>query len=225
VTAEEWVTSKLVRAILQIRSSNLSQLKNLGTIRSKDGLYNLKDVLDRYKMSLRAEGVIDDQIEAVCIREFKAGAIPEEVIDKHGFAWLAVKQAWQNFDEMRSDPRVERIRAEREAARKHEEQARCRDCLRVPTLSHADSLRIVSAATDDPTRTALTIDEERACAGLDIRCPVCRALKSTAPIESMRARIRTLRVMGPPTPVNLPPLPTSATNPPTPPAPTGTQDT
>lgn len=202
-----WVTGITAQAIMQVNSSHLCRLKATNEIRTKDGQYNLKDILERYQRQLHADGVIDQRIEAVCIREFKTGKLPEDVIEQHGFAWIVVKQAWTNWSEMRRDPEVRRIVAEREAAIQRETAERCRMCLRTPALASADSARIAQEVTSDPTRTQLNMDEERACTGLDIRCPMCRAIKGTAPLNEMRARIRVLRVVGLPKPIVLDPLP------------------
>src|SRR5271155_421207 len=70
-----WVPSMTAQAILQVNASHLAKLKNAGTIRVKDDrTYNLKDVLDKYHQRLQADGLIDQRVEAVCIRGFKEGA-------------------------------------------------------------------------------------------------------------------------------------------------------
>ncbi len=206
-----WVNSAVAQAFLQINPAHLSRLKGAGDIRTKDNVYNFKDLCDRFVQKLQTDGLIDQRVEAACISEFKRGAVPDEVIEKLGYGWSVVKLAWQSWVEVQNDPERRRVLAEREAAQKAAQKAdevvRCRECLRTPALAAEDSLRIVREVTEDQSRTNLSIDEERACTGIALRCSVCLAIKGTAPVNEMRARIRILRVVGPPKPVVLAPLP------------------
>jgi len=205
VAQRVWVSSKVVQAILQVTNTNVTKLRRNGEIRfdPDQGGYNLADTLERYTRKLRTEGAIDSQVETICYREFDAGLIPKEVIIKHGFSFDDVKRAWQHYIEMSRDAEAARLVVARETAQKKEEATRCRTCLRTAEFAQTDALRITREVTEEPERTTtLTMAEERACVDLDLRCPTCRMLKATAPVETMKARlrIRTLRAMGPPQP-------------------------
>jgi hypothetical protein len=208
--ATTWVSSKVAKAILQIQTNHLSTLKQKREIRFLDGTeggYNLFDILERYRKLLQAEGILQREIEASCIKEFAKGKVPQEVIIDLGFTWSDVKQAWVNWHDMQRDPEAIRVLEARKQTARVEVSTRCRGCERTPEIRQDDNLRVVREVTDDETRSSLSMDMERACADLNFRCPVCRTIKATAPIDTMRARIRKLKVMGPPQPVVLDPLP------------------
>lgn len=197
-------------------------MKTVGQLSSsgKDNEYNLGEILERYHILLRTHGVIAEEREAICMREFRAGKHPEVVMIERQYPFEIVKQAWDHHVAFTRDPEASRLESERLAAEQKEEATRCRSCLRTQLVALDDTLRIVRETTGDETREDFTLLEERACTGLDIRCQACRALKATAPVEAVRARLRVLAVMGPPKPIDVDkdmPLPPPAAAPPTPP--------
>jgi hypothetical protein len=199
-----WVPTKTAQAILGVTGAHLWSLKREGKLSAREREeYNLAEILERYRQLLKKTGELAQEIEAICIREFAAGKLPAEVIIEHGYAYDIVKQAWDHHIEMRKDPEIARIEAEREASSKKQEVVRCRECLRSSVVALDDTHRIVREATGDPERTAFNINEDRVLVGLDIRCPSCRMLKATAPIESIRARLRVLAITGLPKPVDV----------------------
>lgn len=207
--ATTWVKATIVEAILQVSNSQVHRLVRDGHLRGEKGLVNLQDVLLRYQQLLRMNGAIEEKIEAVSIREFEAGKLPQDVVIEHQFSAEVVLAAWRTWNAMKAEPTVAEQTAAREEARRLDEAARCRDCLRTPSVSKADALRIVKDVTGED-RERFKMTEERAFADLDVRCGRCHQLKATAPVETMRARVRRLNVMGEPKPVELPPLPTAS---------------
>ena len=202
--------------MLAVTTHYLAQMKRLGkfTKTNTRDEYNLAEVLEQYRILLNKNGQLVQEIESVCLREFKDGKLPDEVIIEHGYAYDTVKRAWDHYVELRRDPEIARIEAEREASTKKQEVVRCRECLRSSIVALEDTHRIVREATGDPERTAFNMNEERMLVGIDIRCPSCRALKATAPVESIRARLRVLSVTGLPKPVDVDremPLPPTTT--------------
>ena len=202
-----WVPTRMAAAILQVNSSSMPHLKRTGEVRFQEGHgYNLADVLARYRRLVLTEGVIDQQIEAACMREFQGGLLPHEVVIKLGVASDAVKVAWTNWVEWQRDPLVTQLLAKRAAEEKEAAASRCRECNRTPELAAADTARIIRDVTYDPKRTLLTIAEERELLALGARC-ICGGLKATVSIELMRFRLRALRKVGEtPPPVEQPAL-------------------
>ena len=214
-TSHIWISVRVAAAILQVTTGHIYKLKKSGDLRGGDGVANLADVLERYHIILRTTGALNDQAEAISMREFANGKIPREVIIEHGFPVELVKKAWKHHCDINHDPVVQQILADRETKKRREDALRCRDCLRTPEAAAADALEILRSASGDPTRTAsLSMREERALVDLDIRCPSCRVIKATAPVDIMRARLRLLRVMPEPKPIDVDkemPLPVSPT--------------
>lgn len=203
-----WVSNRAAEAMLQISNSHLHTLKKQGEIRwDKQHGYNLADILERYQRMLRTKGALEENIEAICVREFEAGKLPQDVIVAHSLGIEVVHGAWNQWKALRSDPLVAQKVAERDDAKQSEEASRCRTCLRTKREQKTDSLRIVQEVTGDEVRTGFTLFEERACADFDIRCQGCRSLKATVSVDNLRARIRAWTITGAPQPVELPPLP------------------
>ncbi len=215
---EIFVSARVAQSILQINANYLSRLKREGKIKGSGNRdeYNLADVLERYQAQLRTQGLLVQETEARCIREFEAGKLPVDVIIEHGFSYEVVKAAWDHFMTMKKDPDIARIEAEREASTKKQEVTRCGECVRTSIVALEDTHRVVREATGDPKRTSFNFDEERMLVGLNIRCSSCRMLKATAPIESIRARLRLLAVTGLPKPIDVDrdmPLPSASPTP------------
>ena len=202
-----WVNSRVAASILEISNSHLHNLRKSGEIRH-DGQsgFNLADVLERYRRLLRVQGAVDDQVEAICIREFEGNLLPQEIVIKHGFGLTPVMSAWTKWTALRRDPDVARILSERGATKHSLDATRCPDCLRTAGLAAEDTARLIPEITYDPKRTSLTIAEERELAAMGARCR-CGELKATVPIELMRFRLRALRKVGEtPPPVEQPAL-------------------
>lgn len=210
---EVWINARAASAILQLGTDRLSQMRRAGQLSSsgKENEYKLSEILERYQRLLRTQGLVAEEREAICIREFRAGKHPEEVMIEHQYPFEIVKQAWDHHLAFARDPEAVRVENERLETVKKEEATRCRSCARAQTESRNDTLRIVRETTGDETREDFTLLEERACTGLDMRCPSCRMLKATASLDAIKARLRVLVVMGAPKPIDVDrdmPLPT-----------------
>lgn len=203
----------MAEAILSVSNTQVHRLIQHGTLRSERKMVNLADILERYKQLLRTSGAIEEKVEAVCVRAFEEGLLPQEVIVKFSFGIEQVHDAWKRWQALRADPAIAEKLRERSAGKEAEDRSRCRACLRTPKISDEDTLRIVRDVTGEPARQTLTLAEERALADLDVRCTTCRAIKVTVSLDVMRARIRTLRIMGEPKPITFDPLPATPATP------------
>lgn len=203
----------MAEAVLQISGTQVRRLADKGAIRTDRGLLNLADILERYKQLLRVNGGLDEKVEAVCVRAFEEGMLPQDVVVKYSFGIEHVHAAWNAWNALRADPLVAEKLREREQDKAVADAARCKGCHRLAKEANADTLAIVREVTADPRRRSFAITEERAFADLDVRCPTCRAIKATAPIDTMRARFRRLPLLGEPQPIKLDPLPPAPTPP------------
>jgi hypothetical protein len=199
------VTSRTAQAVLSVDSTYLARLKRMGKFSSSGerDQYNLAEVLEHYRLMLQRTGQLAQEIEAICIREFRNGKHPEEVLVEHAYPFETVKMAWDHHHALVQDPHVLRLEAERAEAAKKEEATRCRACLRTETTAREDNLRVVRETTGEPLRESFTLLEERVFIGIDIRCPSCHALKATAPVEGLKARLRALAITGLPKPIDV----------------------
>ena len=204
-------------AVLQLSGGHISTMRRTGKLSSsgRDDEYNLAEILEHYQLMLKTTGILAEQQETTCIRDFRAGKHPEEVMIERGYPFDIVKQAWEHHLAFARDPAAVQVASEREAAARAQEATRCRECLRTISAAREDTMRIVSETTLDPDRDEFMLLEERALVGLDIRCPSCRMIKATAPVDSIKARLRALAIMGFPKPIDVDrdmPLPPSASD-------------
>jgi hypothetical protein len=193
-----WVEGRVAEAILQVSRTQVTRLAEKGALRFERGLFNLADILERYKQLLRTAGAVDEKVEAVCVRAFEEGLLPQDVIIKFSFGIQPVHEAWKAWGALRADPSIAEKLLEREKKAARESHERCATCRRAPEVAVRDTNFVVREVTGDPARESFAIAEERAFADLDVRCPTCRALKVRAPIEAMRARVLALRTSGEP---------------------------
>jgi hypothetical protein len=211
-----WLDIRTTCAILEVTYSRVKQLAKSGELVFQQGQgFNLRSVLDRYQRMLRTTGAIDEQVEQTCIREFKDGLVPTEVILKHGFSFEAVTTAWQHFGVLQRDPATQQILGERDEEAAKDEATRCRVCLRGTTTAATDAQQAVRVALHeaaimhhdkDPNRappasplapsdrSTFTMEEERALAPLDIRCSGCRMIKATINPKLMASYIVQARI-------------------------------